>query len=36
MMDFAKDKIMMGVERRSLILNDETKELQPTMKLAMQ
>ena len=27
MMDFAKDKIMMGAERRSLILNDETKRI---------
>ena len=27
MMDFAKDKIMMGAERRSMILNDETKRI---------
>ena len=27
MMDFAKDKIMMGAERKSMILNDETKRI---------
>ena len=27
MLDFAKDKIMMGAERKSLILNDETKRI---------
>ena len=27
MLDFAKDKIMMGAERKSMILNDETKRI---------
>ena len=27
MLDYAKDKIMMGAERKSMILNDETKKL---------
>ena len=34
-LDLAKDKIMMGAERKSMILSEEQKELQPIMKQAM-
>ena len=32
----AKDKIMMGAERRSMVMGDDEKALQPTMKLVTQ
>ena len=34
-LDLAKDKIMMGPERKSMIMTDEQKELLPIMKLGM-
>jgi len=32
--DSAKDKVLMGVERRSMVISDERKRVPPIMKLA--
>ena len=34
--DKAKDKIMMGAERKSMVMSEKEKQIRPTMKLVTQ